>query len=57
MLQFIYSSLYIKVAYPLFAECAGLDYILEHRHTSIDYVMNNNFSFGGINTSLIFSKV
>jgi 3-oxoacyl-[acyl-carrier-protein] synthase II len=36
--------------------CADLDYLLEHRHTSIEYVMNNNFAFGGINTSLIFSK-
>jgi 3-oxoacyl-[acyl-carrier-protein] synthase II len=37
--------------------CADLDYILEHRHTSIEYVMNNNFAFGGINTSLIFAKI
>jgi len=37
--------------------CADLDYILEHRQTSIEYVMNNNFAFGGINTSLIFSKI
>jgi len=37
--------------------CADLDYLLEHRHTSIEYVMNNNFAFGGINTSLIFSKI
>lgn len=38
-------------------ECADLDYLLEHRETSVDYVMNNNFAFGGINTSLIFSKL
>jgi len=37
--------------------CADLDYLLEHRNTSVEYVMNNNFAFGGINTSLIFSKV
>jgi len=37
--------------------CANLDYIFEHRNTSIDYVMNNNFAFGGINTSLIFAKI
>ncbi len=37
--------------------CADLDYLLEHRYTSVEYVMNNNFAFGGINTSLIFSKV
>jgi len=39
------------------SECADLDYILEHRSDSTEYVMNNNFAFGGINTSLIFSKV
>ena len=38
-------------------ECADLDYILKHRYKSIEYVMNNNFAFGGINTSLIFAKV
>lgn len=38
-------------------ECADLDYIREHRDTSIDHVMSNNFAFGGINTSLIFSKI
>jgi 3-oxoacyl-[acyl-carrier-protein] synthase II len=37
--------------------CADLDYLLEHRYTSIKHVMNNNFAFGGINTSLIFSKI
>ena len=36
-------------------ECAGLDYVVgEGRHLRTDYVMNNNFAFGGINTSLIF---
>ncbi len=39
------------------SECADLDYILEHRDDPVEYVMNNNFAFGGINTSLIFSKV
>lgn len=38
-------------------ECADLDYIREHRDTSIEHVMSNNFAFGGINTSLIFSKI
>jgi len=38
-------------------QCADLDYIREHRDTSIDHVMSNNFAFGGINTSLIFSKI
>lgn len=36
-------------------ECAALDYIVgEGRAIRTDYVMNNNFAFGGINTSLIF---
>jgi 3-oxoacyl-[acyl-carrier-protein] synthase II len=36
-------------------ECASLDYVVgEGRHLRTDYVMNNNFAFGGINTSLIF---
>lgn len=35
--------------------CATLDYIRsEPRSLQCDYVMNNNFAFGGINTSLIF---
>lgn len=38
-------------------ECAELDYIIsEHRQIDTDYVMNNNFAFGGINTSLIFKR-
>jgi 3-oxoacyl-[acyl-carrier-protein] synthase II len=36
-------------------ECAALDYIVgEGRAIDTPYVMNNNFAFGGINTSLIF---
>jgi 3-oxoacyl-[acyl-carrier-protein] synthase II len=36
-------------------ECAELDYITaDGRKLSTDCVMNNNFAFGGINTSLIF---
>jgi len=38
-------------------ECADLDYVFEHRNDSVKHVMNNNFAFGGINTSLIFSKI
>ncbi len=38
-------------------QCANLDYIREHREEDITYVMSNNFAFGGINTSLIFSKI
>jgi 3-oxoacyl-[acyl-carrier-protein] synthase II len=38
-------------------ECAELDYIRgEGRHLDCEYVMSNNFAFGGINTSLIFKK-
>ena len=38
--------------------CAELDYIMtEPRTIQTEYVMNNNFAFGGINTSLIFKKV
>jgi len=37
--------------------CADLDYITgEGRELQTDYVMNNNFAFGGINTSLIFRR-
>jgi 3-oxoacyl-[acyl-carrier-protein] synthase II len=36
-------------------ECAPLDYVAgEGREIRTRYVMNNNFAFGGINTSLIF---
>ena len=38
--------------------CAPLDYITgDGREIKTDYVMNNNFAFGGINTSLIFKRV
>ena len=38
-------------------ECAALDYIRgEPRSLETDYVMSNNFAFGGINTSLIFKR-
>ncbi|UOD29847.1 beta-ketoacyl-ACP synthase [Massilia violaceinigra] len=37
--------------------CAPLDYIRsEGRRIDTDYVMTNNFAFGGINTSLIFKR-
>jgi 3-oxoacyl-[acyl-carrier-protein] synthase II len=39
-------------------ECAALDYIIgEGRRLDARYVMNNNFAFGGVNTSLIFKAV
>jgi len=38
-------------------ECGELDYIRgEGRTLDCDYVMSNNFAFGGINTSLIFKR-
>ncbi|NHZ63068.1 beta-ketoacyl-ACP synthase [Massilia genomosp. 1] len=37
--------------------CAPLDYIHgEGRRIDTDYIMTNNFAFGGINTSLIFKR-
>ncbi len=37
--------------------CGDLDYITgQGRTIHTDYVMNNNFAFGGINTSLIFKR-
>ena len=38
--------------------CAPLDYIMgKPRALEIEYLMSNNFAFGGINTSLIFRRV
>ncbi|MBM4299346.1 MAG: beta-ketoacyl-ACP synthase, partial [Deltaproteobacteria bacterium] len=38
--------------------CAELDYIVhEGRVLDCEYVMSNNFAFGGINTSLIFRRL
>lgn len=40
------------------AQCAMLDYIVnEGRELQCNYVMTNNFAFGGINTSIIFKRV
>ncbi|WP_407331343.1 beta-ketoacyl-ACP synthase [Enterovibrio sp. 27052020O] len=37
--------------------CGQLDYIRgEGREINCDYIMSNNFAFGGINTSLIFKR-
>ncbi len=38
------------------SECADLDYIFTNRKTDHNIIMNNNFAFGGINTSLIIKK-
>lgn len=38
-------------------ECGELDYIAgSGRELEIEYVMNNNFAFGGVNTSLVFRR-
>jgi 3-oxoacyl-[acyl-carrier-protein] synthase II len=38
-------------------QCGNLDYISDEiRILDTDYVMSNNFAFGGINTSLIFKR-
>jgi len=37
-------------------ECAALDYLRTPRECTGDYMMSNNFAFGGVNTSLIFKK-
>jgi len=38
--------------------CAELDYLrAESRRLQVEYLMSNNFAFGGINTSLIFRRV
>ncbi len=38
-------------------ECGDLDYIVDiARDIETEYVMSNNFAFGGINTSLIFKR-
>ena len=38
--------------------CGELDYIMnEGRNLDIDYIMTNNFAFGGINTSLILKRI
>ncbi|GAC13141.1 beta-ketoacyl-ACP synthase [Aliiglaciecola lipolytica] len=37
--------------------CGELDYIMQQgREINTDYIMSNNFAFGGINTSLIFKR-
>jgi len=39
------------------SRCAELDYIVdEPRRISTEYIMSNNFAFGGINTSLVIKR-
>ncbi|MBR9873551.1 MAG: beta-ketoacyl-ACP synthase [Vibrionaceae bacterium] len=38
-------------------QCGDLDYIVgKGRELDVEYLMSNNFAFGGINTSIIFKK-
>ena len=39
------------------SRCGELDYIVgEGRQLQCEYTMNNNFAFGGVNTSLVFRR-
>lgn len=38
------------------SRCAKLNYLKKATKINCDYVMSNNFAFGGVNTSLIFKK-
>ncbi|EKO3797656.1 TPA: beta-ketoacyl-ACP synthase [Vibrio harveyi] len=39
-------------------QCGDLDYISgQGRELNVEYLMSNNFAFGGINTSIIFKKI
>ena len=39
------------------SECAALDYIVGNgKEIDTNYIMTNNFAFGGVNTSIIFKK-
>lgn len=39
------------------ARCGELDYVVgDGRRLEVEYVMNNNFAFGGVNTSLVFRR-
>ncbi|WP_394126545.1 beta-ketoacyl-ACP synthase [Vibrio hepatarius] len=39
-------------------QCGNLDYITgTGRELEVEYLMSNNFAFGGINTSIIFKKI
>ncbi len=36
--------------------CAPLDYLVDVRPAKMNYIMSNNFAFGGINTSIILKR-
>lgn len=47
----------INLAHPA-PTCAELDHIVGNgRNMDLEYVMSNNFAFGGINTSIIFRRI
>jgi len=38
--------------------CSPLDYVMgEPRRIETEYLVSNNFAFGGINTSLVFRRL
>ncbi|APC96272.1 beta-ketoacyl-ACP synthase [Francisella frigiditurris] len=37
-------------------KCSPLNYLQSSVNLDVDYIMSNNFAFGGVNTSLIFKK-
>lgn len=40
------------------SRCGELDYIVNKaRKIDTEFVMNNNFAFGGVNSSLIFKRM
>ena len=40
------------------SRCASLDYVMDDGRTiDVEYLMSNNFAFGGINTSIIFKRM
>ena len=38
------------------ARCADLDYVTDERRLDVEYLMSNNFAFGGLNTSIVFRR-
>ncbi|MCR4942600.1 MAG: beta-ketoacyl-ACP synthase [Campylobacter sp.] len=52
--KLFYPNLNLNEVDPL---CAKLDYLTKPREISCEYVIKNNFAFGGINTSLIFKNL
>ncbi len=38
-------------------KCSGIDHVCELRQSSLRHILSNNFAFGGMNTSLVLSRV